>query len=255
MYKGFGPSWGLFGRTPGSLSPLGPIHAPTPLPGRRCGRPATSPPPSTAEPSWHRRARRVRCADRILLALDAARLRRQQHHGGGMLRRGRDGDSWRCDNPGCWSWTCVGTSSTRCFRCEAPATPNARTAQGVLLETLPPGLRERPGFVSPGAAAAVRGDLAVLGSRRPWPLRGHRRRPLVLLAASCRPLRRRRRRHADSHVAALVLGPSPTLLAPRVISVWSTVRLRRATPGMPYVRQLRCLLAPLPAAPGLVVLP
>ena len=43
-------------------------------------------PPTTAEPSWHRRARRVRSADRILLALDAARLRRQRHHKGGMPR-------------------------------------------------------------------------------------------------------------------------------------------------------------------------
>ena len=55
-------------------------------------------------------------------------------------------------------------------------------------------------------------------------------------------------------MAALVLEPHK-LLMPHVISVWSTVRPRQVTTGMLYVRLLLCHLAPLPAAPGPVVLP
>ena len=78
---------------------------------------------------------------------------------------------------------------------------------------------------------------------------------LALLASTiCRLRRRPPPRHAVLPVAVLVLGP-PTLLMPRVISLWSTARLRQEITGMLYVRLLRCRLAPLPAAPGLVVLP
>ena len=93
-------------------------------------------------------------------------------------------------------------------------------------------------------------------SRRPQPLRW--RFVLVLPASTTCRLRRLRRhpppRHAVLPVAVLVLGP-PMLPTPRVISVWSTARLRQEATGMLYVRLLWCRLAPLPAALGLAVPP
>ena len=66
----------------------------------------------------------------------------------------------------------VRTSTTRCFRCLAPAPIAARTWYGVLLAEADLGHRELRGFVPPAAAAAGREVLARPGQPAPWPARG-----------------------------------------------------------------------------------
>ena len=161
-----------------------------------------------------------------------------------MPRRDRAGDTWRCDNPACLGWTWVATSTTRCFRCKAPAPPNMQ------LRLLPPGHRELRGWVLPDEAAAGRGVSA--RPRQPEPAAAQaevRAGPAGLHHLPPPPPPPLPPRHAVHPVAVLVLGP-PMLPTPRVISVWSTVRLRQETAGMLYVRLLRCRLAPLPGSAG-----
>ena len=87
-----------------------------------------------------------------------------------MPRRDPGGNTWRCDNPECLSWTWVSTSATRCFRCLCPAPVAARSKHRVLLSEVSEGHREQRGFFNLPAAAAWRVDPARAGQLAPWPV-------------------------------------------------------------------------------------